>query len=124
MSSATAMIAALVLGTVLNRPGPTPGADAVIEEKTATIQISGTDTNGSNSFSLDAEYASNSDVRPSIGLELDSQSGSAADPGQITHRITAAETGKVDVRVDLGTAPGSGESTTIRVHLTVVGVQG
>lgn len=107
--------------TVLNSPGPYPGATAVVEEKTATIQISGTSTNGSNSFTLDGDFNSNSDVRPVVGLELDSQSTGASDPGQITHRITKAETGTCDVRVDLGTAPGSGESTTIRVHLVVVG---
>lgn len=121
MTTPTALLAALLTSTVLNKPGPYPGADGILEIGTGSISISGTSTTGTVSISLDGRYEASSDMRIALSKQV-SLSAAASDPGQVTLEVTSKGTGSITVEATLATAPGTGETTTVDVDAIVAGL--
>lgn len=122
MSSATAIIVALVLSMILNRPGPTPGADAIVEGVSNTVQFSGSSTQETVSLSLSGDYAGTSEMYYAFEPRISASSSNNSGPGAIDTKVTSLGTGSITVQVDTETAPGSGESYTVEVRGTVTGL--
>lgn len=115
------MLVALVLGTILNRPGPTPGADGILETVGGSISISDASTTGTVTISLEGDYTGTSEMRIGLSKRI-SLSASANDPGQVTLEVQNKAVGSFDVEATLANAPGAGETTTVDVDAIVAGL--
>lgn len=89
-----------------------PGLEGVQEKATASVTISGSDTSGTLSFSLDGAYDATPDL-VGISFELTNASGSSS-ASFVTGYVEnspGSDTYTVDVHLD--TAPGSGEQVDV-----------
>jgi len=115
------MLAALPIGMTVHKEedAPYPGlADGAIESLDATVQIGEGNTTGTVSFSPTA-FASA--PRVTTGYELTQKSGGSSTAQVERAEVTTRTASSVDVEVELDTAPGAGETTTVRVDVALYG---
>lgn len=93
-----------------------PGAVGVLETQGGTTQITEGDTTGTVSIALDGAHEVAPDV--SVGYGIDAQSAGSASGKVADANVTTRTADTVDVQVELDTAPGAGETTTVYVGIT------
>jgi hypothetical protein len=93
-----------------------PGAVGVLETQGGTTQIGESNTTGTVSIALDGAHEAAVDV--AVGYGIESKSGGSASSKVVDANVTTRTADTVDVQVELDTAPGAGETTTVYVGIT------
>lgn len=98
-----------------------PGAVGVLEHQQKTVQISGSSTSATVTFTLDGDF----DAVPTVvtGGGIAALSGASAstqlEEAEVDHQNATADS--VDVTVRLDAAPGTGETTDVTVGALFAG---